>query len=491
MAYLFLLASVFISENSNAQSFEDLSLLEKQAYEHTIKLQLRTARETLNQIGRPNRTPFFYYISNMANMAEIVISEDAGLYDAYNRKSEEYIRALDELDDTNPLKLLIQAEIKIHNAFVKLKFGEEFNGAWSIRSAYRLLSKNEERFPGFILNNKPFGLLHIMVGSIPENYRWISNLLNLKGSINQGMNELMISINQKNPFSFEASIIYHLIQSYVLFNKEESVPSVQKIHESNPDNLLTTYLLVSILIKSHQSEEALKVVNSFELKSGLYMEFPLLDYQRGDIYLQKANYFEARTSYKKFLSVYRGDNFVKDINYKLFLSYWLDNRDDEAKVYYLIAQKKGRTLVEADKFAGRAVETNEYPNKEIMKIRLLTDGGYYNEALEKVNKLSISNLKSSKDTVEFMYRKARLFHEMNIETKAIPLYLETISKSSKSSRWYFAPNSALMLGYIHKSAGQIELARGFFELAISYKNHEYENSIGSKAKTALEEINKL
>jgi uncharacterized protein HemY len=44
------------------------------------------------------------------------------------------------------------------------------------------------------------------------------------------------------------------------------------------------------------------------------------------------------------------------------------------------------------------------------------------------------------------------------------------------------------LGYIYQSQGKLEDAKVYFERAISYRRHEYKNSIDSKAKSALAQI---
>ncbi|QNP51487.1 hypothetical protein H9L05_15900 [Hymenobacter qilianensis] len=46
----------------------------------------------------------------------------------------------------------------------------------------------------------------------------------------------------------------------------------------------------------------------------------------------------------------------------------------------------------------------------------------------------------------------------------------------------------MQLGYLHQSAGQMELARKYFRQALQYPKHEYKNSTDMKAKVALAEL---
>jgi uncharacterized protein HemY len=44
------------------------------------------------------------------------------------------------------------------------------------------------------------------------------------------------------------------------------------------------------------------------------------------------------------------------------------------------------------------------------------------------------------------------------------------------------------MGYLAQEQKDYASAKKYFELALSYKRHEYKNSIDSKAKFALEQI---
>ena len=51
--------------------------------------------------------------------------------------------------------------------------------------------------------------------------------------------------------------------------------------------------------------------------------------------------------------------------------------------------------------------------------------------------------------------------------------------------WYFAPNACLQTGYLLVEEGKTAEAKNFFQKALTYKKHEYKNSIDSKAKSAM------
>jgi hypothetical protein len=54
--------------------------------------------------------------------------------------------------------------------------------------------------------------------------------------------------------------------------------------------------------------------------------------------------------------------------------------------------------------------------------------------------------------------------------------------------WYFAPNACLQMGYLFVDERNESRAKEYFKKALTYKDHEYKNSIDSKAKTGLNRL---
>jgi tetratricopeptide (TPR) repeat protein len=125
-----------------------------------------------------------------------------------------------------------------------------------------------------------------------------------------------------------------------------------------------------------------------------------------------------------------------------------------------------------------------------LKARLFTDGGYYDQAASALKSIAPGELKLAKEQTEFYYRKARLAHKTNDIASAKTFYLQSITMT-KDNPWYFAPNSALQLGYIAQEQKDYVAAKKYFEQALSYKKHEYKDGIDSKAKAGLEQIKLL
>ena len=124
---------------------------------------------------------------------------------------------------------------------------------------------------------------------------------------------------------------------------------------------------------------------------------------------------------------------------------------------------------------------------KLTKARYATDGGYYDQARTILESILPAELPTLRDQVEFQYRMARLEHKTRRLSDAKVYYRKTIELNA-AEVWYYAPNACLQLGYIALEENDAAAAQEYFRRALSYKKHEYKNSIDTKAKSALAQM---
>jgi tetratricopeptide (TPR) repeat protein len=311
----------------------------------------------------------------------------------------------------------------------------------------------------------------------------------MEGSVDIGLTELNQVQEQSESLKLESSLLLYLIQGYILQETDKAMQGLTENLTHFPSNRLLLFFGASLAIKNSQSENALSLLQKLdEHKSGL--PFTYSDYQFGEVYLHKGDYTNAIKHYQKFLNQYRGLNYVKDAHYKIGVCFWLNGNLTEANSWFEKARQEGKEATEADKYAARSLAESSLPNIKLSKIRYATDGGYYDEAKKLALTVQDDDLKSAKEKIEFIYRQARLYDKSGATQEAITFYTKTIAQQGEAN-WYFAPNACLQLGYIFLNQKKIKDARSYFEKALSYKKHEYKNSIDSKAKSALAQLKKL
>ncbi|WP_345267123.1 tetratricopeptide repeat protein [Nibrella viscosa] len=457
----------------------------QRAYVDLLKLKVASARQTLT--GEPVTNGMHIYTDDFADMVTLLVADEEQAFNQLAKREDQRLSQLQKLDSKSPWQRLMQAEVRLHWAFVKLKFGKEISASWDIIRAYKLLAENQKLYPSFIPTYKSLGVLHIMIGSVPENYTWVTNLLGLKGSIRQGLLEIQRA--QQDPiFRTESQMIELLVRAYITQFTDADQQKLKGLVQEHPDNLLIHFFAGTTAMKNGRSEQALAYL--LDRPSGpAYLAMPIIYNLLGDIYLQKGRYQQALQQYQQFLTTYRGQNFLKDSYYKQFLCYWLTNNDTRAIPLLQQVQQVGHTVVESDKAAQKFAEsffskTISSQQKILMQARLATDGGYLDTALTLMRSYPEAHFIQLPDRAEYNYRLGRIYQRSHEPDQAIPCFERAIALS-ESAQLSFGATSALQLGYIYQQKRNIAKARQYFEKALSYKKHEYKNSVDNKARAGL------
>jgi len=452
----------------------------RKVYDHVLNLQFDQVHLLLPQPESPQE----HYTTALAEALELLITEDAEKFSEYEDRFEARLER--KTKPNNAEDLFLQAEIRMQWAFVYFKFGHEFDAALNLRQAYLTTREIKKRFPTFVAINKTSALLDIIIGTVPEKYDWILGLLNIEGAVEPGLEDLEKVRASDHELKLEADILYSLIQGFVLQHPEEGVKVIDQIIATHPVNPLVLFIGGSLAIKNSQSELALGMLNRLGNQPNS-LPIYYADYLKGEVYLHKAEYLNAITSYRWFLNHYKGQNNVKDATYKIGLAYWLNGNVNDAQSTFRTAKTVGKEITEADKYASRSIAEPELPHPKLTRARYFIDGGYYTEARNILDSIGPEDLKTLRDEVELNYRKGRLYHKLNNVSEAKHYYEKTI-KLNGSGNWYFAPNACLQLGYLMLEEHNTSAAEEYFEMALSYKKHEYKNSIDTKAKSAIAQL---
>ncbi len=452
---------------------------------HQLVLNLQTD-QAYKQLEKIKTNEFYkMYVISLCETLDVLITEDEEKFQKIEVNFRDRLKYLNNLP-TSADALFLQAELNLQRGFNFLNLGQEFNAVWAIKNAYNLTQECLKKYPDFVPILKTSGVIEVMVGSVPDKYHFFMSLLGMKGSVATGQKQLERLRLSHSSLSTEATMLYYTIKGLINQQIEEAAKGLTEILKTQPENRLALFLAVNMYIKNSQSEEALKLIHTLdENPGGLPMYY--IDYLRGEIQLQKGDYPNSIQSYQRFIANYKSQNFKKDSYYKISLAYHLLGKADLAKSNFEKAKVTGRNVAEPDHHADAQLKEGVMPNPKILKVRFFTDGGYYKEAKDMFHSITPADLKTKKEEVEYYYRRARLAHKTNDLSAAKVFYKQTIDMTGEN-QWYFAPNSALQLGYIAQANHDYPTAKKYFQMALAYKRHEYKNSIDGKAKSALEQL---
>ncbi len=423
------------------------------------------------------------YAASLAEALELLITEDKQNFNRYEERFEKRLEL--KADSRSEVLQFLRAELHLQWAFVYLKFGQEFDAASHLHEAYKIAHKCKRKYPKFQPIRKTTGLLEIMIGSVPEKYSWLLSVLGMKGSIARGVEDLQMVMTSESPFVFEAKLLHAIVTGFVFQQPDKALKGINELMLTRPDSRAAIMLGAVMAMKNSSSEEALVLLRQLDKTTGLGLAFT--DYLNGEVLLHKGDYTNAIAQYQKFLQNWKGDNYIKDSYFKVGLCYHLQNQPLLVSKYFLLAKENGIRVTEADKSAARSVEDDELPNVILSKARYAMDGGYYQNAADVFSLIKDKDIPTKRDQVEYYYRKARLEHKTNHLSPAKLFYKQTIDMAGNEP-WYFAPNASLQLGYIYLQEHNNSEAQSYFKKALTYKHHEYKNSIDTKARSALNEM---
>lgn len=447
---------------------------QQKKYELLLHLQWEPAR-----LISTSKEPASLYLQGLGNALELLVNENPTRFDVYETAFEEQLDQLQSIKKQGADVLYFETDLCLYWSFVYLKFGHELEAAFQLRKAYQLAAQGRKKYPDYAPLLKSHGLLQIIMGSVPEKYNWVLSMLNMTGNISLGLKELQQASAITSPVAVEASVVLALVQAYVLQEQDLALSQLETILRKEKDHPLASFIGASISLKNAQAEKAIQLLQPL-VSTGI----PSVHYFLGEAFLYKGEYEKSVAEFLHYTQTFKGENFIKDSHFKIGLCYLLLGQKNRTTSYFKQAEEKGHENTEADKYAARTLASGEALNTKLFKIRFFTDGGYYEEARETIRTVATPDLPSKKEQVEFYYRQARLAHKTN-QLPAAKLFYEQCISMSGTAPWYFAPNACLQMGYILQAEGKEEEAKLYFERALSYRKHEYKNSIDAKAKSAL------
>jgi len=427
-------------------------------------------------------------LDNYIDFLKIVISEDERQLAMFKQEKNRRISALKKGDENSPWFLHAQAEIHLQYALAALMFREYVGGILDLRKAYSLLEENNARHPAFKPGINSYLVIQSLLGVIPERYHRALKLFGLSGNLEKAMQGLeQLTQQDWGEFDFlkkEAVLTYAMLLLHLKGDRKTAWETVRAQFPAE-GNLLSYYVAMKIALYSFHNEEALQMIENIP-SSGDYPEIPMMEYYKGLARLQKLD-THAIAHFQDFLKNTKSRNHIKSAYHKIAWGYLVKDNSEEYAKHMRLAKANGITQAEADKQAQREAENPVPPHPQLLKARLLFDGGYFRQALEILKETRLDSLPLKQYQLEYVYREARILDEMGDTVRAIERYMVTLNHG-RNEPFYYAANAALHLGLIYEEKGNRGLAKKYFTECLEMQNHEYKVSLSQKAKAGLERL---
>ena len=478
---------LLMSIASLAQTEFDFSEKCKQAYGLITEFKFEKGQALLDQEKQSNPNNLIpYFIENYIDFFVLFFNEDPAEFKKRLPNLSKRLDLLSKGNDESPFYLFTRSIIHFQWAAVKIKFGNNWDAGWEFRRSFLQVKENQQKFPEFFPNQLYLGSMQVAAGTIPDGYKWLSNILGIRGTIRQGMKTLENFLQQKDSWSqlfrTEAVFYYSYLKFYIENDKSGVLEFINGQRLDLRNNHLFAYLAANLYLNSQQSEKAIAVIQNRAISPD-YFRSPIWDLELGYAKLNRQE-ADANIYLEKFIDQFKGRSYLRDALQKLSWHYYLQNDLLKAEQYRKrILSAKGSDL-EADKQALKEAKTAVWPNKLLLKSRLLNDGGYYREALQLLHGKKFTDFTAPQDQTEFAYRVGRLYDDLGADDEAIGFYKEAI-QLGKDRKEYFAARAALHIGNIYEKKGNCVGATGWYQACLNMKDHDFKNSLDQRAKAGM------
>lgn len=459
-------------------------------YQDITNLKLTKAYGQIVDLKKADPTNLvFLHLENYVDFFYFFINEDEPTYRVKKGNRDYRLKALDQLNDDNPYKSFVQAEILLQWSLIKLKFNEKLSAARDIVRASSLLEDNHERFPTFIDNLKSLSIIHVLGESIPA---WLRTITGIRGSIQQGIKEIeQISdhalATDDYLFKEEVATIHAYTLFYQLNKKKEALEVLNRFDMDHTKSPLINFVISGMHQKLGNNDLSITLLEA-RPKGGDYSQFAYLDFMLGKAKLNQLD--PSSILYiKRFLKDFKGRHYIKEAYQKLGWAELVINNDLAAyKKHMYNVQNHGQTLLDEDSQALTEAKSDLTPNPELLKARLLFDGGYYGKAQSTLVK-SEHLMKTKEDKIEFRYRLGRIMQYLKNPFEAIESYQMCYQLGMDNSA-YFATSSALNLGFLYEDLKDFDKAKDWYRKCLDLSPAQYKSSLHQKAKSGLSRLGK-
>ncbi len=435
------------------------------------------------------------FIEDFSDFLAVIAISSKDAFEYYKTKNSERIDVFENASLKSPYVKFSLSEFYLHRAICRVLFSEKFKAVFDLKKARSYSKNNEEEYPQFELNYKTKSLLNILLGSIPPSFKWASGLISLKGDYKTGIIELNRMLNLSY-VKGDYNCFFPEILTYKIITTQQSSASANENKQLNtyfstltvkrelPQNYILLYAWSDYLMKNGQNDMAIKVICSQQKDPG-YIPFWPIEFIQGVALQNKLD----KSCVSHFLSYIQGVRKGNYINACFQRLAWQSLLNGSPQEYDKYIQQINRSIIntEQDQAALFEQQSKQRPFIQLLKARLLFDGGYYSQSMEELSSIKTENLHHPLCQLEYYYRLARNYEKQGSFTKAMFLFNKVIIDGSTVAN-YYAANAALNAGNVCEQLNNKKQAQLYYKKCLSLSPTQYKESIHQKAKIGLERI---
>lgn len=492
--YGILLATLGLWPNGLAAQHTELpSPALQTVYRQITSLRLSAARQgtqTLRQSGL--LTPVLHLLENYTDFAQALLDDQEATTRYFHQQTAGRLQAIRCMNSASPWKRYAEAEMRLQQAVLLGKAGRYLTCVQETRRACALLDENRRQFPRFALNSKSIAIVQALLGVLPDEFRWAAELLSgVRGSVSGGIGELerLLSEGTSEALFFEEEIrlVIALLRLNLLEDKEGAWRVLQGPRWNARQNPLAAYSLALVAARSGRNDEAIRLLEASP-QGEPFHPFWQRYYLLGLLKLNRLDP-DADEPLRRFVSHFLGETGRWEACQKIAWHALLHGDATGYRLWMNRIAAARRPQSEQDRAAWREAREGPVPDPNLLRARLLFDGGYYQRAYETLMQQPLHRYMGDL-ALEYTYRLARIAHALAHYDEAERYYRHTLEQGAQNPT-YFACQSALQLGILYEQTRRCTLAKDAYQTCLRLKPQQYRISLHAKAKAGLDRLRKV
>ncbi|MCB0739199.1 MAG: hypothetical protein KDC92_16940 [Bacteroidetes bacterium] len=410
-----------------------------------------------------------------------------------DKKLVEFLsQQIDILDDApnHEFAGFAKGELSLFEAISHLRLGESFSAALAMRRAYNYLEDNLENYPNFKLAQKSLCMVQALLSKIPSSYKGIVEFMGYETDISVALTNLndlsqsLINNETYGGFKNEVEIYRGIIMLKLTQKFHEGFDIIKQATNDYKNNVISCYVRGKLALDSKRTNEAIEILSIY---AGPNSPIGFINYEIANAYLYKLDK-KASLYYSYFIRNSKGLILLKDTYLRLAWDAYLKGLDDNVKSWLKLIETQTTSNHERDETAVKEAKTFYKTDKTLLTVRLHFDGGFYEYALNILQKDQERLLKSNYTRIRYYYQSARLYQDMNMFNEAIINFKLTVNEPFIENE-YLVPVSYFNMGiiyeeHLHKKPDAIQA----YTRCLEFSNYPYESSYKYRSKMALKRL---
>lgn len=335
-----------------------------------------------------------------------------------------------------------------------------------LRKAFRLSKKlrRDDTYERYAV--KIQSSISLIISQLSDRQQWWLQLLaGLEGNEQQAIQNFHEISNEQIHFKQE---IDYLLQFFELQRRDIS------LQERSAKTQIEMLLAAQQSMQLGQLDQALEQLLPCKLAKATHL--------RGRIYMYQGRWDQAILQFEQYMDA--PDLYHWKPLSQLYVR-WCEIANGSDQVRDLVPCE---ALLFEDKEACKEITFNPDPHRDILRARILFDGGNHDEALDLLNSIDFDGLEA-KFKQELLYRRGRCYQKLGALEKA-GLQYDILEIDHSSTKLYYRTAALLQRGIIFQSLGQEELAKSSFRKCLRTNPARYGTSLHRQAREQLAQLEK-